>query len=116
MIRRLRLYTLAGCGLIMWAFLASGIALYLAGNLRLFGHWWWWNFLPYATALPVLRVVAESAGIAALIVGIAIGFGLLSTGDLLRAANPSATLYGKTNWAGRGELAEGGFRETKSPR
>jgi hypothetical protein len=105
--RRLQHIGLAIWGLATWGCLASIIALFLAGQIRLFGHWWWWNFLPYIGQPPVLRVVAESAGLAAAIVGAGIGIGLLSSGDRRQRAEP--TLYGKTEWASRDDLGRGGF-------
>jgi hypothetical protein len=110
-LRRLRLAGLAIWALAAWGILASIIALFLAGQLRLFGRWWWWDFLPYAASSPVLRVVAESAGLAAAIVGAALGIGIVSSGN--RRPRFEQTLYGKTEWASRTELDQGGFRETQ---
>jgi hypothetical protein len=106
-LRRLRLAGLVIWGLATWGFLASIIALFLAGDLRLFGRWWWWNFLPYIGQPPVLRAVLESAAFAAAIVGTALGIGLLSSGNRRPRAEP--TLYGKTEWASRDDLGRGGF-------
>jgi hypothetical protein len=112
-LRRLRLAGIGIWALAAWAVLASGIALFLAGHLWWFGRWWWWDFLPYAGSSPVLRVVAESAGLAAAIVGLAVAIGLLSSGDPWQRADQP--LYGKTEWASRAELERGGFRETRGP-
>jgi hypothetical protein len=105
--QRLSRLGLAIWALASWVCLASIIALFLAGQIRLFGHWWWWNYLPYIGQPPVLRVVVESAAFAAVIVGAGLGIGLVSSGDRRQRAEP--TLYGKTEWASRDDLGRGGF-------
>lgn len=112
-LRRLRLFGVGIWALAAWGVLASGIALFLSGHLWWFGRWWWWDFLPYAGSPGVSRILAESAGLAAAIVGIAVGIGLLSSGDPRRRADQP--LYGRTEWASRAELERGGFRETRGP-
>lgn len=107
-LRRLRLAGLAIWALATWGCLTSIIALFLAGHLRLFGRWWWWNFLPYIGQPSVLRVVLESAAFAAVIVGAALGIGLVSSGNL-RRRRAEPTLHGKTEWASRDDLGRGGF-------
>lgn len=109
--RRLARIGIAIWAIMVWTVLASIIALFMAGRPGLIGQVWWWDLLPAIGDPAVLLDVVVSAGIAAAIVGGALGIRLLARGN--RGPRAEKTLYGTTEWASREQLDRGGFQEAK---
>lgn len=108
---------MAGIALAAWSAVASVVAWLVYLETTAFpastpAAWFvWWRMLAWWNADHWAQVAIYAGAAVATIIGILLAVLIWP----LRPQTKQQPLYGATEWAGRGELDRGGFRQTRTP-